>query len=152
MAERLAILGAGKIGESLLAGLLSSGWTDVVVTSRRQARVDELRERYGVQATLSNAKAVAGANVVVLAVKPQDFPALLGEIAPSISTEQTVLSVAAAIPTAQIESRPSRAVARVGDGRGHRCLGLRPGVLRTPRRGDDRGGHPPRPLTRSVDP
>jgi pyrroline-5-carboxylate reductase len=105
MAQRLAILGAGKIGESLLAGLLSSGWKDVVVTGRRQARVDELRERYGVEATLSNAEAVAGANLVVLAVKPQDFPALLGEIAPSISTEQTVLSVAAAIPTAQIESR-----------------------------------------------
>ena len=110
MAERLAILGAGKIGESLLAGLLSSGWTDVVVTSRRQARVDELRERYGVQATLSNAKAVAGANIVVLAVKPQDFPTLLGEIAPSISTEQTVLSVAAAIPTSQIESRLANGV------------------------------------------
>ena len=105
MAQRLAILGAGKIGESLLAGLLSSGWSDVVVTGRRQARVDELRERYGVEATLSNAEAVAGANIVVLAVKPQDFPALLGEIAPSVSTEQTVLSVAAAIPTAQIESR-----------------------------------------------
>ena len=86
VAERLAILGTGKIGESLLAGLLSSGWSDVVVTSRRQARVDELRERYGVEATLSNAEAVAGADIVVLAVKPQDFPALLGEIAPSIST------------------------------------------------------------------
>ena len=51
-ATRLAILGTGKIGESLLAGLLSSGWTDVVATARRQERVDELRERYGVEATL----------------------------------------------------------------------------------------------------
>jgi pyrroline-5-carboxylate reductase len=41
----------------------------------------------------------------VIAVKPQDFAALLGEIAPSVSTDQTVLSIAAAIPTAQIESR-----------------------------------------------
>jgi pyrroline-5-carboxylate reductase len=41
----------------------------------------------------------------VIAVKPQDFAALLGEIAPSVSADQTVLSVAAAIPTAQIESR-----------------------------------------------
>jgi len=105
MAERLVILGAGKIGESLLAGLLSSGWNNVVVTGRRQARVDELRERYGVEATLSNPEAVAGADIIVLAAKPQDFPALLGEIAPSVSVEQTVLSVAAAIPTAQIEAR-----------------------------------------------
>jgi pyrroline-5-carboxylate reductase len=103
--ERLAILGTGKIGESLLAGLLSSGWTDVVVTSRRQERLDELRERYGVRGTTSNPEAVAGAKVVVIAVKPQDFDALLGEVAPALSREQTVLSVAAAITTAQIESR-----------------------------------------------
>ncbi|HET9675168.1 MAG TPA: pyrroline-5-carboxylate reductase [Gaiellaceae bacterium] len=102
---RLAILGAGKIGESLLSGLLSSGWNDVVVTGRREERVAELRERFGVEATLSNAEAVVGASIVVIAVKPQDFAALLGEIAPSVSPEQTVLSVAAAIPTAQIESR-----------------------------------------------
>ena len=102
---RLAILGAGKIGESLLAGLLSSGWDDVVVTGRREERVAELRERYGVDATQSNTEAVAGAAIVVIAVKPQDFSALLGEIGPAVSTEQTVLSVAAAIPTAQIEER-----------------------------------------------
>jgi pyrroline-5-carboxylate reductase len=102
---RLAILGAGKIGESLLAGLLSSGWTDVVATSRREERVAELRERYGVEATTSNVEAVAGAAVIVIAVKPQDFDALLGEVSPAISAAQTVLSVAAAVPTAQIEAR-----------------------------------------------
>ena len=107
---RLAILGAGKIGESLLAGLLSSGWSDVVVTGRREERLVELRERYGVEATLSNPEAVAGASIIVIAVKPQDYAALLGEIAPSVSQDQTVLSVAAAIPTSQIESRLSDGV------------------------------------------
>jgi pyrroline-5-carboxylate reductase len=101
--ERLAILGTGKIGESLLAGLLSSGWSDVVPTARRQERVDELRERYGVQATLENAQAIAGAGVVVIAVKPQDMAALLGEISPLVDAEQTVLSIAAAVTTRQIE-------------------------------------------------
>jgi pyrroline-5-carboxylate reductase len=103
--DRLAILGAGKIGESLLAGLVSSGWTNVVATARREERLVELRERFGIEATLSNAEAVAGARIVVIAVKPQDFEALLGEVAPAISTDQTVLSVAAAITTARIEAR-----------------------------------------------
>ena len=102
---RLAILGAGKIGESLLAGLVSSGWTDVVATSRREERVAELRERHGVETTTSNPDAVRGAQIVVVAVKPQDIEALLGEIGPLLSPEQTVLSVAAAIPTVQIEAR-----------------------------------------------
>jgi pyrroline-5-carboxylate reductase len=108
--QRLAILGAGKIGESLLAGLRSSGWSDVVVTGRRQERVDELHERYGVEATLSNAEAIAGAKLVVIAVKPQDIEALLSEIAGVVTPEQTVLSVAAAIPTSAIESQLSARV------------------------------------------
>ena len=100
---RLAILGAGKIGESLLAGLLSSGWTDVIATVRRQERADELHERYDVEATLENGRAIAGAGVVVIAVKPQDMAALLGEIGTLVNAEQTVLSVAAAVTTRQIE-------------------------------------------------
>ena len=108
--HRLAILGAGKIGESLLSGLLSSGWSDVVVTGRRQERIDELRQRYDVEATLSNADAITGAKVVVVAVKPQDIETLLAEIAPATSPEHILLSVAAAIPTSTIERRLSAPV------------------------------------------
>ena len=100
---RIAILGAGKIGESLLAGLRSSDWADIVATCRREERADELRDQHGVEATTSNTDAIRGADVVVLAVKPQDIEALLGEIGHLLTAEQTVLSVAAAITTEQIE-------------------------------------------------
>jgi pyrroline-5-carboxylate reductase len=103
--RRIAILGAGRIGEALLSGLLSSGWTDIVATSRNEQRVAELRERYGVDATTSNADAVKGAAVVVVTVKPQDIDALLAQIAEAVSADQTILSAAAAIPTAYIEAR-----------------------------------------------
>ena len=104
----IAVLGGGKIGESLLAGLISSGWRtpeQVVVTGRREERLRELADRYGVQTTLSNAEAIVGAELVVIAVKPQDLDALLGEIGGLVDESQTVLSVAAAIPTASIERR-----------------------------------------------
>src|SRR5256886_7648459 len=106
--RRIAILGAGKIGESLLGGLLSSGWrkpSDIVVTGRREERLQDVTERHGVEGTLENAAAVDGAGLIVIAVKPQDFDVLLGEVGGLITPEQTVLSVAAAIPTAQIEAR-----------------------------------------------
>jgi pyrroline-5-carboxylate reductase len=106
--RRVAILGAGTIGESLLSGLLSGGWRkpeEVVVTVRDEERASELAERHGVRATLSNTEAVAGATLVVIAVKPQDFDTLLGEIGGVLTPEQTVLSVAAAIPTATIEAK-----------------------------------------------
>jgi pyrroline-5-carboxylate reductase len=106
--DRIAILGAGRIGEALLAGLLSSGWRtreQIVVTARSESRVEELRERHGVEATTNNAAAIAGAELVVVAVKPQDIDALLGEIGGRLEPRQTVLTVAAAIPTAHIEER-----------------------------------------------
>src|SRR5580765_1182853 len=107
MNRRVAIVGCGKIGESLLAGLLSADWRrkdEVVATVRREERAAELRERYGLEAGLDNAAAFTGAGLVVLAVKPQDFESLLAEIGPLLTPEQTVLSVAAAVTTARIEA------------------------------------------------
>jgi pyrroline-5-carboxylate reductase len=106
--RRIAILGAGQIGEALLAGLLSTGWRtpdEIVATVRREDRARELAERHGVRASTSNSEAVSGAAMVVIAVKPQDFPALLGEIGGILSPDQTVLSIAAAVPTSAIEER-----------------------------------------------
>jgi pyrroline-5-carboxylate reductase len=106
--RRVAVLGAGTIGEALIAGLLSGGWrkpSEIVATGRREERIEDLREKLDVEATLSNADAVAGAALVVIAVKPQDFDDLLGEIAPVVTAKQTVLSIAAAIPTTAIEER-----------------------------------------------
>ena len=104
--RKIAILGAGQIGEALLSGLLSSGWRsadELAASTRREERAEELRERHGVDVTLSNAEAVRGAALIVIAVKPQDIETLLGEIGPLIQPEQTVLTIAAAIPTAAIE-------------------------------------------------
>jgi len=100
---RIAILGAGRIGESLIAGLRSSDWADLVATSRREERATELAERHGIEATTDNAQAIKGADIVVLAVKPQDIEKLLGEVGHLLEPTQTVLSVAAAIPTSVIE-------------------------------------------------
>jgi pyrroline-5-carboxylate reductase len=106
--SRIAVVGAGTIGEALIAGLLSSGWReagDIVATGRREERIEELRERFGIEATLSNRDAIEGAALVVIATKPQDFDGLLEEIGAVLKPDQTVLSVAAAIPTALIEAR-----------------------------------------------
>ena len=66
--RRIAILGAGRIGESLISGLLSSGWRrpdEIVASGRRAERVAELTERHGIPATVDNVEAAAGAALVV---------------------------------------------------------------------------------------
>ena len=107
---KLTVLGAGKMGQALIAGLLASGWrkpSEITITARSPERVGELTERYGVEGTLDNGAAVAGADVVVLAVKPQDIETLLSEISDHVTPQQTILSVVAAIPTSYIEARLS---------------------------------------------
>ena len=81
--RRIAILGGGKLGEALISGIVSSGFRDageVVVTDVRDSRLEELGQRYGIQGSRSNRDAIASAGIVVLAVKPQDFEALLADI------------------------------------------------------------------------
>jgi pyrroline-5-carboxylate reductase len=105
MTQRIAILGAGVMGETLLAAILASGHAaaDVVISEKREDRAAELREAYGVEVT-GNAEAVADADVVLLVVKPQDVPALLAEIAPSVRAGATVVSLAAGIRIDTLES------------------------------------------------
>jgi pyrroline-5-carboxylate reductase len=88
--------------------LLASGWRkaeDVVVTGRRPERLEELSSAYGVQTSTDNAGAVIGAEIIVIAVKPQDVETLLSEISSVVTPDQTLLSFVAAISTNFIESR-----------------------------------------------
>jgi pyrroline-5-carboxylate reductase len=106
--SKLAVLGCGKMGEALVAGLVASGFrkpSDITVTARREERLEELGRTHGVETTLDNGAAVKGAEVVVLAVKPQDMDALLTSISGHVDPDQTVLSLVAAIPIATIEAK-----------------------------------------------
>jgi pyrroline-5-carboxylate reductase len=110
----VAIFGAGVMGETLLAGLLRSGRAaaDLLIAERRTDRADELRERYGIDAA-GNADAAAQADVLLLVVKPQDMGDLLGEIAGSVKPGKLVVSLAAGVTTAYVESRLPDGVAVV---------------------------------------
>jgi pyrroline-5-carboxylate reductase len=102
----IAILGAGKMGEALLSGLLRAGRrpSELMVTARREERGALLRERYGVDVA-TNVEAARTADTLVLAVKPQDMTTLLEEIAPHVPAGRLVISIAAGIPTSFIEER-----------------------------------------------
>ncbi len=108
MAERVAIIGAGKIGEALIAGLVSAGSHqagEIVAADKVRARLDEISERFGVETSTTSGGAVSGATLVVIAVKPQDISELLDEIGDSVRSEQLIVSVAAGITTKAIEKR-----------------------------------------------
>jgi pyrroline-5-carboxylate reductase len=101
---RIAVLGAGKIGEALLAGLLAAGRSpaDLALTERHPERARELSERLGVE-TLDVAAASARSDVLVVAVKPQDIDPLLAELAPALRPGTLVVSLCAGLPTSLYE-------------------------------------------------
>jgi pyrroline-5-carboxylate reductase len=112
-ARRVAFLGGGKMGEALVSGLIRSGGRsaeEIMVTCRREERIRELTERYAVTATLSNADAAGWAPTLVITVKPQDMDELLSQVGGHVTAEHLVISFAAGIRTALIESRVPQSV------------------------------------------
>ena len=96
----VAVIGAGKIGELMLSGLLRAGWPadKLLATVRRAERAEELAARYGVR-VVDNLTAVAEAEVLAVAVKPQDAAALLDEIGPKVPADKLLISLCAGLPT-----------------------------------------------------
>jgi len=111
MAQRVAVLGTGKIGEALVSGLLRAGKpaSEVLVTARRPERAAALKASYGVDA-VSNAEAAHKADTLILMVKPQDMAALLEELTPHVPAGRLVISGAAGITTHFIASRLAEGV------------------------------------------
>ncbi len=101
----IALLGVGKLGEALLSGLLRSGQPadSLLGAEKHPERAAEIAERYGVQ-TPHPVDAVGQADTVLLAVKPQDMRALLAEVAGALRPGTLVVSLAAGITTALVES------------------------------------------------
>jgi len=106
---RIAVLGGGVMGEAIIAGLQRrTPPPSIVLVEKRPDRAAELSARYGVSVADAQT-AVAGAEVIVLVVKPQDVTALLDQIGPLIPARTLVISIAAGIPTSTILARARHA-------------------------------------------
>ena len=106
-AGRVAVLGGGVMGEALVVAVLRSGVAAdaIIVAEKAGARAQALGATHGVRTTAAAAEAVAGADVVVVAVKPQDVAGVLAEIGPALADGVLVVTVAAGLPLAFYEAR-----------------------------------------------
>src|SRR5262245_66189961 len=115
---RFACIGGGNMAEALIKGLLSGlGVTpqQIMATDVVPERRTYMQTTYGITASADNKHAVQESEVIVLAVKPQIMPMILEEIAPVVSSEKLVISIAAGITlqTLQRGLGESRRVVRV---------------------------------------
>jgi len=98
----IATVGSGVMAEAMIAGLLRDGLVapDRIVASHPRAeRRDELARDHGIRTVVRNAEAVQGADIVLLAIKPQMLGKVGHEIAPTLDDAQLVLSVVAGATT-----------------------------------------------------
>lgn len=99
----IAILGGGKMGEALLAGLIEGGTapTDIGVLEPDRARAAQLVDTYGVRAV--DVPDLAQADTLLVAVKPNVVLPLLGQLAPVVTAGHLVVSIAAGVTLAAMQ-------------------------------------------------
>ena len=110
---KISFVGGGTMGEAMIKSLLAKGAAkpgDITVSDVSQSRRDILKKTHGVKATADNREAVKGAEVVVLAVKPQELSKVLGGLK-RLSSQQLVLSIVA-----------GATLGSIGQGLDHSCL------------------------------
>ncbi|MGD0016625.1 MAG: pyrroline-5-carboxylate reductase [Verrucomicrobiia bacterium] len=104
--KTIAFIGAGNMAEALIRGLLAAKTVTpgkVIVTDILKERISHFAAEFNIRTTSDNATAVADANVVVLAVKPQQMSVVLAALKPKINERQLFISIAAGVTTARIE-------------------------------------------------
>lgn len=113
---KIVFVGAGNMAEAIVSGILKMqvvAAADVCVTDISEERLTHFLMKYDVSTSDDNAYAVAKADVVVLAVKPQIFPEVWPEIADALKPDALVVSIMAGIPSAKIAGGQPIRVVRV---------------------------------------
>ncbi|MDI6844298.1 MAG: pyrroline-5-carboxylate reductase [Anaerosomatales bacterium] len=103
---RIAVIGGGRMGEAIVAGLLASGAAaaeDIAVAEPDEDR-RAVFESHGVAAVADGHDIVRDADVVILAVKPQVIDAVLAHVADEVPRDAVVVSIAAGVTTRRIEA------------------------------------------------
>ncbi|MBW9209471.1 pyrroline-5-carboxylate reductase [Mumia sp. zg.B21] len=105
MGSRVAVVGAGAMGEAIVSGMLAHGWrpADLVLAVRREEHAAALRASYGVEVT-DALSAAAEADVVLVGVKPYDVAGVLAQIGPRLRPGTLVASLAVGITTTALEA------------------------------------------------
>ncbi len=103
--RRIALIGAGMMGEAMIAGLLEKELVapnQIVATGPREERRDYLQQRFGLSVSDDNRAAAEQADIIIFAVKPQVFTKVLPTLRGAIHPDDLVISIIAGIPIATI--------------------------------------------------
>ena len=101
----IGFIGGGNMAEALIKGMVQAGMKDIIVSEPREDRRGYLEKTYNAKTTSDNKEVVKQSAIVILAVKPQNMDDVTSEIAPFITGEKLVVSIAAGITLPYLTSR-----------------------------------------------
>ncbi|MDZ4844019.1 MAG: pyrroline-5-carboxylate reductase [Chitinophagales bacterium] len=103
--KKIAIIGGGNLGISITEGLIKTGLIESknITVTRRKVHLIESRLQKLINVTSDNVKAVSGADIVLLAIKPKQLMDVLKEIQPVLNAKKhLVISVVTGISIPEI--------------------------------------------------
>ncbi|WP_439504015.1 pyrroline-5-carboxylate reductase [Methylophaga sp.] len=114
---KLAFIGGGNMARSLIGGLIANGMSaeDIHVADKHAATLESLNRQYPVQTFTSNQHAIEGADVIIIAVKPQQLQEVVKALHSSWQEKQLLISIAAGIRIEDISrwlDKPQAAIVR----------------------------------------
>jgi len=105
--KKICFIGTGNMGEALVSGLVCSEATNtdnIICTDINEAKLETIASKYKVRTTTDNVEAIKKSDIVIYAVKPQILASILKETAASLDMSKLIISIAAGVPLAAIES------------------------------------------------
>lgn len=105
--KKLGFIGAGNMSSAMIGGVVNSGLIsgeNVTVSDLYQPSLDKAKDSFGVNTTQDSAEVVKNSDIVILAVKPNVYPAVLNQIKEFVDGEKIIVSIAAGKTIESIES------------------------------------------------
>jgi pyrroline-5-carboxylate reductase len=105
---KIGFIGAGNMAEALMKGIMSAGLAtkdEIIASDPSTERKEFISSSHGVRVTGDNVEVVRSANLIVLAVKPGNVSLVMDELKPYLTTDHLLISIAAGVRIAHIESK-----------------------------------------------
>ena len=105
--KKIGFIGSGNMGNAMISGLIDSGASqpeNIICSDVREDLLQDIEAKFGVRTSTSNTAVAADADIVILAIKPQIMVPVLQEIKECLDMSKLVISIAAGVPLAAIES------------------------------------------------
>ncbi|MCA1785309.1 MAG: NAD(P)-binding domain-containing protein, partial [Desulfobacteraceae bacterium] len=105
--KKIGMIGTGNMGNALIDGLIRSGAAlpeNIICSDASEQQLEPVREKYQVATTTDNIEVVKSADIIIYAIKPQIMASVLKETADYLDMSKLIISIAAGVPLAAIES------------------------------------------------